>query len=231
MKTLWTVLTVIAVANMLALLGLVGWLRTSDRLDMARIAEVRGLFVETTAQRKAREEEQRSKSEAEEKAAAERAKQGQPPLTAADVLATKIEQGKLDQERLQSLKREVQLLQETLRRERAQLETDRAAFQKERSEFEQARKVVVQTEGSVQFKKALATIEGLKPDKAKTALQELLDLKQVDQVVSYLNAMQERTRTKIIDEFIKSDPKVATDLLERIRTRGILARGPETAPG
>ena len=61
-------------------------------------------------------------------------------------------------------------------------------------------------------------------------LQELLDLKQVDQVVSYLNAMQERTRTKIIDEFIKSDPKMATDLLERIRTRGMLARGPETAP-
>ncbi len=230
MKTVWTVLAVIAVANMLALLGLVGWLRTSDRLDMARVAEVRSLFVETTAQRKAREEEQRTTSEAEQKAAAERAKQGQPPLTAADVLATKIEQGKLDQERLQSLKREVQLLQETLRRERAQLEADRAAFLKERTEFDQARKVVAQTEGSAQFKKALATIEGLKPDKAKAALQELLDLKQVDQVVSYLNAMQERTRTKIIDEFIKSDPKMATDLLERIRTRGMLARGPETAP-
>ena len=231
MKAIWTILAVIAVANMLALLGLVGWLKSSDRLDMARVAEVRRLFVETTAQRKTREEDDKAKAEAEQKAAAELAKQGQPPLAAADVLAAKLEQSKLDQERLQSLRREVQLLQETLRRERTQLDADRQAFLKERADFEKARQAVVQTEGNAQFKKALATIEGLKPDKAKTALQELLDLKQVDQVVAYLNAMQERSRTKIIDEFIKSDPKVATDLLERLRTRGMLARGPETAPG
>ena len=50
-------------------------------------------------------------------------------------------------------------------------------------------------------------------------------------IEAYLNAMQERTRTKVLDEFIKSDPKVATDLLERLRTRGIAARAPETMPG
>jgi len=90
---------------------------------------------------------------------------------------------------------------------------------------------VAETEGNAQFKKALATLEGLKPDKAKAALQELINGKQVDQAVAYLNAMQERMRTKVIDEFITADPKVATDLLERLRTRGMIARAPEAPPG
>jgi hypothetical protein len=87
--------------------------------------------------------------------------------------------------------------------------------------------VVAQTEGNAQFRKALATLEGLKPDKVKLTLQQLLDQGEADQVVAYLNAMQERTRTKVLDEFIKSDPKVATDLLERLRTRGLIARASE----
>ncbi len=176
-------------------------------------------------------DEARAKTEAEEKAAQEKVKASQPPISAADALNLKLDQGKADQERIESLKREVQILQETLKRERNQLDADKAQFAKDKAEFERARQAVVQTEGNAQFKKALATLEGLKPDKAKTMLQQLIDTKQVDQVVAYLNAMQERTRTKVVDEFIKADPKVATDLLERLRTRGYASRAPENAPG
>lgn len=42
--------------------------------------------------------------------------------------------------------------------------------------------------------------------------------------------MQDRTRTKIVDEFIKSDPKLAADLLERLRTKGQLAQAPPSTP-
>ena len=231
MKKIWTVLSVLAVANLLGLGAFVAWLKSTDRLDLSRVREVRQLFVETVQQQKSREEEARARVEADEKAAAERAKAAQPPIGAGDVLALKLEQGKADQERIESLKREVQILRETLRRERAQLDADQARFKQEQADFERARQAVVQTEGNAQFKKALATLEGLKPDKAKTTLQQLIDLKQVEQVVAYMNAMQERTRTKVLDEFIKSDPKVATDLLERIRTRGIASRPPENAPG
>ncbi len=231
MKAIWTMLSVLAVANLLALGAFVGWLKASDRIDIARVRQVRQMFNETLAQQKSREDEAQAKADADAKAAAEKAKEGQPPIGAADALSLKIEQGKADQERLESLKREVQILRETLQRERNQLEADKAAFKKEQDEFERARRAVVETEGNAQFKKALATLEGLKPDKAKTTLQQLIDSKQVEQVVAYMNAMQERTRTKVLDEFIKSDPKVATDLLERLRMRGIAARAPETAPG
>jgi len=231
MRTIWTVLSVMAVANLLALGAFVGWLRASDRLDLARVREVRQLVSETLTRKKSREDEVKAKLEAEQKAAAEKARQEQPPLSAADALALKLEIGKADQERVESLKREVQILRETLQRERSQLEADQTGLRKEREEFERARKAVAETEGNAQFKKALGTLEGLKPDQAKTALQQLIDQKQVEQVVAYLNAMQERTRTKVLDEFIKADPKVATDLLERLRTRGLAAREPESSPG
>lgn len=231
MKAIWTILSVLAVANLLALGALVGWLRTSDRLDVTRVREVRKLLSETVSARKAREDEAAARATADEKAAAEKAKEGQPPVGAADALSLKLAQGKADQERLDSLKREVQILRDTLQRDRVQLDAEKATLKKEREDFERARKVVAETEGNAQFKKALATLEGLKPDKAKTTLQNLIDQKQVDQVVAYLNAMQERTRMKVLDEFVKSDPKVATDLLERLRTRGLSARAPESPPG
>jgi len=231
MTKIWTVLSVMAVANLLALGAFAAWLRSSDRIDMARVRQVRAMFAETLTQQKSREDQTRTKAEAEQKAAAEQAKASQPPIGAGDVLALKLEQGKADQERLESLRREVQILRETLQRERAQLDADRAQLTKDQQEFERARRIAAQTEGNAQFKTALATLEGLKPDKAKTTLQQLIDAKQVEQVVAYLNAMQERTRTKVLDEFIKSDPKVATDLLERLRTHGIASRAPETGPG
>jgi hypothetical protein len=62
------------------------------------------------------------------------------------------------------------------------------------------------------------------------AFAQLIQQGEIDQVVAYLNAMQERTRTRIIDEFLTDQPGVATDLLERLRMRGIAAR-PQGAPG
>jgi hypothetical protein len=225
MKTLWNILAVVAVANLFALIGIVGYLKLSDRLDATRIREVRQLFSITTKDRKAQEEEAKTKAELDARVAKEEAKKGTPPVNASDTLDLKIQQSQIDLARMESLKREVQILQETLGRAKAKLDSDRDALEKERKDFEQAREVVRKTETDVQFKKALATLEGLKPDKAKATLQTLIDEKQVDQVVSYLNAMQERSRTKVMDEFIKSDPKVATDLLERLRTRGISVAG------
>jgi hypothetical protein len=230
MNSAWTVVAVIAVANMLGLLAFVGWLKMGGRLDRERLHEVRQVLSKTVAQRKADEAAALAQSEADKKLAAEKAKEGTPPVTAAEALDLKIQLSELDQARLEAIRREIGILQDTLRRERLALEADRGALKKERDDFEHARQVVKDTEGDAQFKKTLGTYEALKPDKAKSALRQLIDLKQTDQAVAYLNAMQERTRTRIIDEFLKDDPKLATELLERLRTRGVLARGPEGSP-
>lgn len=43
-------------------------------------------------------------------------------------------------------------------------------------------------------------------------------------VIEYLNAMDERVRTKIMTEFSKDDPALATELLDGLRRRGQVAR-------
>ncbi len=45
--------------------------------------------------------------------------------------------------------------------------------------------------------------------------------------LDYLNAMQPRARTKVITEFAKDDPKLAGELLERLRTYGQVPVGTE----
>ena len=41
----------------------------------------------------------------------------------------------------------------------------------------------------------------------------------------------DRERSKIITEFEKTDPALAADLLERLRTYGLVASGPEDPGG
>ena len=226
MKLLWTAISVFAVANLLALSAFFGWLRATDRLDSARITEVRQLFKETLSERLAREEAERKAAEETAQAEAAAAHAKLPPVNASDTLALKLQQSQADQARLEAIRREVQIMQETLQRERASLDIGWETLKKDRESFERAREQVAQTEGNAQFKKTLATLEGLKADKARLALDELIKLGNTPQVVAYLNAMQERTRTKIIDEFLRDDPKLATELLEQLRTRGLSAAGP-----
>src|SRR5215475_3108621 len=128
MKTLWNILAVVAVANLFALIGVVGYLKLSDRLDAARIREVRQLFSITTKDRKAQEEEAKAKAEQDAKVAKEEAKKGTPPVNASDTLDLKIQQSQIDIARMESLKRDVQILQETLERGRKALTDDRAAY-------------------------------------------------------------------------------------------------------
>jgi hypothetical protein len=231
MRTLYPAISILAILNMLALGALAGWLRMTDRLDVSRLQEVRHMFAETVTEVRAREAALVAQARQAELEEAERAREAQLPIPAADVLSVRIEHSEADQARIEAIRREIEILQETLRRERRALQDEKAAFNRERAEFERAREVIARTEGDAQFRKALATYEGLKPDRARLALAQLIEQGEAEQVVAYLNAMQERTRTRIIDEFLRLDPGVATDLLERLRTRGLAARDSGNAPG
>ena len=92
-----------------------------------------------------------------------------------------------------------------------------------------------------QFRTALETLEAQKPKDAKATLQAMIDADGGNattggtgaaakasptaggrkQVVTYLTAMDEEMRSKVMAEFIKTDPRLAAELLEQLRTRGI----------
>ena len=103
MKALLTGLIVIAIANLLAIGGFVGWLVQTDRLDMERVRELRQKVAVTVTQERADKAAQEKKDQAAAVDAQAAAKAAKPPLTASEQLAARLEATELDKERLSRL--------------------------------------------------------------------------------------------------------------------------------
>lgn len=227
MRSLWIIITTVALANFLAVVALVAWLAGTGRLSNERINAVREMFTTTVEQddaAKKLEEAQRAQDEA---AAAQESFMREPPTPAEGEVADQQAVSNAAQQDLSRLTREAEDLRRTFARELAQIERAREQLRQERADFDALRARLAALEGSEQFEKAVALYQQIKPKQAKDMLQTLIDQGEMEQVVSYLNAMQVRTATRIIAEF--DDPGMAATLLERVRTRGLEVAA-ETTP-
>lgn len=256
MKIIWNALSVVAVANLLALLGFVGWLRADDRLNADRARAVRAVFGKTLTEEAAEAAKAKADQEAVEKAAAEAKRKDQPPLTAEQRVALRLEATEIDRQRMERLQREVEDLQRVLATERTALDRDRAAFLAEKSAFEAASAATRRALEDGQFQKTLGVLSTMKPKDAVGLLTQMLKGASFaptsqppalaaggatgtesdaaaaageEQVVSYLDAMDEKPRGRIMTELAKTDPVLATRLLGRIRDRAQFAPVPGNA--
>lgn len=266
MKSAWTIVSVIALANVLALGGFIGWLHTSGRLNTERARAVREIFTATIAQEEAQKKEAEAKAQAEQRAAEEAAKLQKPPMTAAEQLAARLDASEVDRQRMERLRREVADLQASLVREREKLTQDQASFRAEVAAWQAQREQLEAKTRTEQFRRAVALLGSLKSGEATKLLQEIIrtgsDVAQapatapgdsiaantpsaelaqapadpapaarpgIEQAVIYLNALDDRPRSKIMTELAKTDPVLAADLLERLRTLGTFAAGPQAA--
>jgi hypothetical protein len=229
MKSMKRAILTILVLNLIAMLGGIGWLLSSGRVNKDRVLEMTKLFNEPV-------EVEQARIKAEEQAAiAEEA--GKPRPIPDDALNSdernliRVEMTQVDMARLERMKREVEDLQSILRQERTGLNDDRAQFEQEKADFAAMRERLMALEGGKQFKKALATLTTMDAADAKTVLSSLLGLDnnladpreaKYDEVISYLSAMDERARTAILSEFLDAgEDKLAADLLESVRLRGL----------
>lgn len=239
MNTLWRVASVMAVANLLAIVGYVGWLAGTGRLDRDRIVAIRAMLAEPIAQEKARLEEEAKVREAALAQEREAARPAVLPIRADERLRLKLEMSDIDRQRLLALRREVEDLRAGLMRERAMVEAERAAFEAQKADFEATTARLASIEGSAQFKKSVATLNELPAREGIAILLELLgpgaaselDPFGAERVVSYLDAVKPDVRAAIFAQLAKDNPALAAELLERLRTRGLLARGPANDPG
>ncbi len=226
MKTIWNILAALAMLNILAVAGAMLWLKSSDRLSRERIAAVRERFVKTVAQEQTEKAAGEVASKQMEVDAALAQKMAEPPTTAAEKIA---DQQLKDDQRSQMLLRQQQIvenMQSSVMLQLAKLEEREKKLEEDRRAFAAERKKVAQTEGDKQFQVALTTLEGQKAKDAKQVLRALLDQKQSDQVVAYLAKMEDSKRSKVMAEFVKDDATMAAELLERLRTRGIIVPPP-----
>jgi hypothetical protein len=252
MKKLWTALSIVSLANLLAMSALALWLVNSDRLNMDRVRQARVVLAKTITQEKSEADAAAAKA-AEDQRAAEAARiAARPPLTAAERLAARVEATEMDLQRAERLKREVQDMQRQLTDERAKLTADKEKLAADRKTFEEmiAANTAATTDG--QFQKTLAVMESLKPPQAIAMLKEMMPeaaaaapaadpnaglaaggaatvaapTRDMTKAVSYLDAMDEKHRGAIMKELAKTEPKLAAELLERIRKQGEFARVP-----
>jgi flagellar basal body-associated protein FliL len=245
MKTVWNIISVIAVANLLALAGVLLWLKSSDRLDTDRARALRELFSTTVTSDKAKAEAAAKEAEAAKALAEAEAKANKPPLTASEKLQSRVELTELDEQRMQRVRREVEDLRAALAREREELDKRWTQLETDRKAFEQL--VADSTNGvsDEQFRKSLDVLQGLKAPAAKQLLVQMLNepgaaetaaqagaqvgapvLREgrMKRVTEYLNAMDERARGRIMAEFTKDDPALAAELLDALRRHGQFAR-------
>jgi flagellar motility protein MotE (MotC chaperone) len=226
-RRLWLILATIAVANALALGMFLGWLAASDRLDMERLRETRGLFVRTRAQETADEERAAREAEAAAAEAERRSIEGLPPITAEQRMRIIRDYAELINQRTERTKRETQDLIDTLMAQQTRLERERRELEADRAAFERMRSEIVDLVGSEQFEKTLRIYETVKPEVAASMMRELLARGETDQVVAYLDAMKSRSASAVIGRFEEQDPALAADLLERLRVHGLVAQARE----
>lgn len=220
MKKLIKAVVIVAILNLLAVLGAVGWLASSGRVSKDRILEATTLFGEDPVARAERLEAERLAAlpvEVEE------------TVDDGDIRDTdqrnqaRVEITQIDRERLERLQREVRDLQGQLRQQRLMLQRERAEFNEEKSEFEGMRQRLAELEGGKAFKSALGVLAGMKPADIKPVLTTMMGNGQNEEVIAYLAAFDERLRAKVVTEFVKGgENDVAANLLESLRTRGLI---------
>jgi hypothetical protein len=221
MKSIWIIISTLAIINLLGIVGFVGWLVNSGRLDQDRIDRIREVLTEPIAMEKARLAEQAAKDEAKAKEDAEAKRRSGTPESAAEAIRRHRDELEAKEALVARLRQEVAQLQAQLATQRSKIDADRVALDERAKALADREMELNSSLQSEQFKTALSALEAQKPPAAKQILQTLIDDQRKDQAVSYLAAMGERARTRIIAEFIKSDEKLAADLLERLRTRGV----------
>ncbi len=230
LRALWITFSTLAVANLLALVGFVFWLNATDRLNPDRVQQVRALLSTTISSEQADKEKITADEKTAAAAALEAAKIGKPPLTAEQRLDGKSAREEIDSQNSRRVQRETADLINTLVREREELERQRAQFQSQVDAFAAMRKKIAEEEGSEQFQKTVQVYQSVKPAEAKNMMSALIAADQKDQVVSYLNALSPRIASKIVSEFEKENPALASDLLERLRNRGTAVASPSPPP-
>lgn len=219
MKKIIKAVLIVAILNILAVLGFVGWLASSGRISKDRLVEATALFGEDPVMRAERIEAERLAALHVEEV--ETVPEGD--IRDADQRnEARVEVTMIDRERLERLQREVRDLQGQLRQQRIMLERERDDFEAKKAEFNAMRERLTELEGGKAFKKALEVLTGMKPADIRPVLTELMQEGKTEEVIAYLAAFDGRLRPKVVSEFVKAgEVDVAADLLESLRTRGL----------
>lgn len=217
MKSLWSVVSFLAVVHLLALLGFLGWMYGSDRLSLERVRTVRELFAMTMTDEKMQKEEQ----ERETTVNPERdSSMFQMSSTRQIELLTDVQRQELLATQRMKDESEMHARQFSLLNQK--IASEREEFEEERRRWEEATGADRERKTNEQFTQTVIQYESLPAKQGKQVLIELINSGNREQAVAYLDAMKPRATSKILKEF-KSPEEIilAAELLEELRIFGL----------
>jgi len=223
MRTVARVVALLSILHVLALAGFVGWLLGSDRLNRDRVERAAEVFAPTIEAEEARREAEAAR-DAEADAEAQReerlaniGKSG----SAAEQLAEQRKQNEVLLRRLERTRSEIQVLRDSLALARRRMEQQRDQLVAQKQDLEKRLESIESRLNDEGFKRAVELYENVPPDQAKQMFLRLMEQRQTDQVVMYLEAMQPRKAAGVLREF-EDGPEItrAVELTERLRARG-----------
>lgn len=218
-------LLVLLALHFLGIVGLVGWLGATGRLSEDRAREVLELFELTVAEQEQRErereqEEEAAREDAERAARLEAVADG--PQTLRDRLARQQQAEEIAMHRVERLQRETGDLRHQIERAKQIISDQKAQLDAEREAFEAAVREHNEQREDEDFQQTVRMYEQLRPNQVKQMFQELIEDGEVGRVVDYLAEMQLRRAGRVIEQFeTPEEIRQATDLLERLRERGV----------
>lgn len=250
MKRLLTAFSVLAIINLLGIVGAAGWLVATQRLSKERLDAVREILHQTIPEEQAAmeaaaaaEAEAQEADKADDPVGLDRNEPlpPNPPVPAETLVAMQRDDAQANEFRAQRAEREGSVLSQTTTQVFRQLDRERKEFEAERERFERRKAGIAAMQGDEQFQAALSVLTSVKPADAQAMLQEIIegragslsvddpaDLSGMDRAVAYLDEIDEMIRGKIMAEFVKESPTVAAELLERLRTFGLMAEATGT---
>ena len=230
MKTIWNILSFLAVVHLLGLGMFVAWLWHSDRLDGDRVQEVREMFSMTIAKARIVAKQAQVRAEAELEQRRDQAFSEDPPFSSAATI-------ELSSQVTRHTDQEIRRLEDAKKKQLAYLtEAQRVSEEREAESnarveaWEETAAADKKRQEDEQFAKAVKLLESQQPKQGKAMIVELVGIGKIDQAVAYINAMDDRKRGKLLGAFKTSvEQKLATELLEQLRTFGQPADGPDDA--
>jgi len=233
-KTLWHLFLGLLVINLLAAVGFVGWMYMDGRINSERLQRVADTFRLTLAQEAEQETQAATQAEQAQKQLEQLARlksTGEGPTTLRDELDKKQQADEVALERMAFFSAQNKALREEMQRFKSDHTQRVAQLQIERDAFEQAVQQRAEQTEDANFQQVVGLYQTQPSKLTKQAFQTLMGQGQTDQVVEYLAAMSNRKAGKVLSQF-KSPAEVeqATDLLERLRTRGEYSMDESTTP-
>ena len=219
MNRLWNICAFIALANLVALVGVLLWLMTTGRVDSDRVDRLRSLFAKPVAVELVEAEAEQEAQQLQLEQSLEEGSLVALPASSRwpidSLTKIRMKEQMMHRRFSDELKRDAQ---EVLMAEQ-RLKAERDAFEREKAEYLRLQEQAEQQRNATDFKQAVKDLESVSSKTAKNLIVQICATgpEGVDRVLRWMKSMRQGSRASIIASMKSEEElKLASSLLQSL---------------